>query len=457
MKIFTRIFVGFWITAVALIAITILFILSVPESSDPQSFYSPRTCMLAANDVYQRGGADALARYLGRATTTCGPAFLLYRNRIRMTDILDSNLYPVENGPAVDQTNHAAMEVRTLPWHTVAAFPKDFGMNPPSIFIVMHPPYTFFAHFTASVPSVSLHVAWRLALLVLIPGVFSYLLASYFIRPVTRFAGLAEQLGSGNLKARIDNSFTERRDELGGLSRTFNEMAGQIEAHVAGQKRFLAQISHELGSPLTRVNMALALAQKKTPPSLEPELDRIGYEANLLNELVQELLFLARLESGNEVERQTTTFSVASVIDEACTDARFEAEQIHKTLRIDCREDFMVTGHRDLLRRALDNVLRNSVRFARADGYINVEFFPSSTGAVGIISIRDDGPGIRPYQEHIIFDPFVTLPDRVTGVAGGSGLGLAIARQAVLANAGKILARNADSGGLVVTIELPIS
>jgi two-component system sensor histidine kinase CpxA len=233
-------------------------------------------------------------------------------------------------------------------------------------------------------------------------------------------------------------------------------MAGKIEILVADYKHFLAHVSHELGSPLTRVNMALALARRKADPLLEPELDRIGYETDHLNSLVQELLLLARLESGNELDRQSSSFNVGLVVEEACADANFEAGQIGKSVIFRKQEKFRVTGHRELLRRALDNVLRNGLRFARDAGSIQVDTFYRLEDKIGVISIHDDGPGIRPNQEEVIFEPFVTLPNGGSSVTGGSGLGLAIARQAVLANGGKIYAQNAEVGGLTVTIELPV-
>jgi two-component system sensor histidine kinase CpxA len=232
-------------------------------------------------------------------------------------------------------------------------------------------------------------------------------------------------------------------------------MAANTESLVDRYRDFLAHASHELGSALTRLNIALAIAKRNAGSQLEQELSRIGCEADRLNDLVRELLLLARLESGDELSRDRADFDVAALVDEACADASLEAQQLSKSVIIARREQFHLHGHRDLLRRAIDNVLRNGLRFAPTDGCVQVSYF-CKDGPAGIILIQDDGPGIPSGQEKTIFEPFVTLPDGDSEAkAGGSGLGLAIARQAVLANDGRISAKSGADGGLTVTIELP--
>jgi two-component system sensor histidine kinase CpxA len=232
-------------------------------------------------------------------------------------------------------------------------------------------------------------------------------------------------------------------------------MAVRIESLVLRYRSFLAHASHELGSPLTRLNLALALARRKGGQQLEPELDRIAQEANRLNILVQELLLLARLESGNELSRNPVSFDVGALVEDACDDANFEAEQLQKTVAIVKQDTFPIRGHPDLLRRAVDNLLRNALRFARKDGRVEVSYFRNNGPSTGVIVVQDDGPGVPAGQEESIFEPFVTLPGKQDEVAAGSGLGLAIARTAVSANGGKIYAQSASGTGLAVTIEIP--
>jgi two-component system sensor histidine kinase CpxA len=232
-------------------------------------------------------------------------------------------------------------------------------------------------------------------------------------------------------------------------------MAERIESLVLRYRSFLAHASHELGSPLTRLNLALALARRKGGQQLEPELDRIGQEAHRLNVLVQELLLLARLESGNELSRNPVLFDVGALVEDACDDANFEAEQLQKTVTIVKQDTFPVRGHPDLLRRAFDNLLRNALRFAKEHGRVEVSYFRNNGSSTGVIVVHDDGPGVPAGQEESIFEPFVTLPGKQGTAAAGSGLGLAIARTAVSANGGTICARSTSGTGLIVTIEVP--
>ena len=291
---------------------------------------------------------------------------------------------------------------------------------------------------------------------IFIAGFLSLLVAAYVVGPITRLNTAAEQLGGGDLKVRINSPLTNRRDELGDLARTFNGMAERIESLVTHYRDFLAHASHELGSPLTRLNIALALAQRKAGNNLGREHERISQEAYRLNSLVQEMLLLARLESGNEVNKETSVFSVRSIVTEAYENAKFEADQMKKLVTIDGLDDFEVRGYPVLLQRALDNVLRNALRFAETHVSIMVAKHQARAACAGVIRISDDGPGIGAGQEETIFEPFVTLsgtePD---GVSGGSGLGLAIARQAVSANGGTIKAERLASCGLLVEMELP--
>ncbi|SDE80694.1 sensor histidine kinase [Terriglobus roseus] len=313
--------------------------------------------------------------------------------------------------------------------------------------------------YLATIPSAEPHFLFRhLSTLspIFIAGVLSLFVAAYVVRPLTGLNTATEKFGGGDLKVRVQAPLATRKDELGDLARTFNGMAGRIESLVVGYKDFLAHASHELGSPLTRLNIALALAQRKAGQDLEQELDRIRQESYRLNSLVHEMLLLARIESGNEVNKEATLFDVRTIIEEAHRDAMFEAEQHQKTVESTVVESFVVRGYPVLLQRAVDNVLRNAVRFARQRIAIEVSLSRVETLRKGLIVIRDDGPGIKAKQEEAIFEPFVTLSgSELTGISGGSGLGLAIARQAVLANGGFISAQSARDGGLVITIELP--
>lgn len=446
MKIFLRIFTSFCVAFVAGIAISPLVLSEISRLPDNRFQHLPlselQDCANNAVKSYEGGGP----RELKDQKPDCYNGILLSSQGVALTNPLGRKLSPIELGLVKEAEGEAKVVIRALPIKTYVALPAGQDSRPSYIYLATIPP----PHFLL------LSHVLRLIYLVLIAGLCSGLLTLYLVRPITRLSYAAEKFGKGDLTARVHPSLSRRKDELGELGRTFDQMAANTESLVDRYRDFLAHASHELGSPLTRLNIALAIAKRNAGSKLERELGRIGCEADRLSDLVRELLLLARLESGNELSRDAADFDVAALVEEVCEDASLEAQQLSKSVVIARQERFYLRGHRDLLRRAIDNVLRNGLRFAQTDGRVQVFYFWKDGLAAGVILIQDDGPGIPAGQEEAIFEPFVTLPDRHSEVkASGSGLGLAIARQAVLANNGRISAKGGADGGLTVMIELP--
>jgi two-component system sensor histidine kinase CpxA len=228
---------------------------------------------------------------------------------------------------------------------------------------------------------------------------------------------------------------------------------------MSSQKAFLVQVSHELGSPLTRLNLALALARRKAGPALDSEFKRLEYESSELNSMIQQLLLLARLENASELNNARQRFSLAAIVEEVAADAKFEANQNDKGVRVVLHDTekwraVEVLGYDDLIKRALDNILRNAIRFTSARSSVEIRCTVLCAQEAQI-TVRDFGQGISPEQYSAIFEPFVRLPSRGNG--HGTGLGLAIAKQAVIAHGGSICARNADTGGLSIMVQLPVA
>ena len=446
MRIFLRIFISFCIAFLAGIAISPLVLHEISHRPDSKLLRLPlrqlEVCAKNAVESYEAGGPRALKDQ----KPDCYHGILLSSQGVALADPRGRKLSPIELDLVKAAQGEAKVIIRALWVNTYVALPANQDSRSSYIYLAIVPPPTTFL----------LSPFTRLGYLVFLAGLFSSLLAAYLVRPITRLSHAAEQFGKGDLRARVHPSLAKRKDELGKLGRTFDQMAANTESLVDRYRDFLAHASHELGSPLTRLNIALAIAKRNAGSQLEQELSRIGCEADRLSDLVRELLLLARLESGNELSRDRADFDVAALVDEACADASLEAQQLSKSVIIARQEQFHLHGHRDLLRRAIDNVLRNGLRFAQTDGCVQVSYFCKDGPSAGIILIQDDGPGIPAGQEEVIFEPFVTLPDGGSEAkAGGSGLGLAIARQAVLANDGRISAKSGTDGGLTVTIELP--
>jgi two-component system sensor histidine kinase CpxA len=443
-KIFARVFLGFWLAVIAIVALTAAAIATSSQFQANRfrsvSIDDVQACAQRELELYKTGTKRALPK----ATDGCSNGLLIPPDGAILSEAKLSR----EDAQLVKEIEGGkTLMIGTSPMGTSVALRLDPHSENPFIYLARIPvsrhPFT----------QMFLNTLGRL---VLVGGIFCYLLTAYFIRPITTLNRAAEEFGAGDLKRRVPDSTSLRTDEFGELGRAFNQMATRIESLVIRYKTFLAQASHEIGSPLTRLNIALALAKRTAGSQLHSELGRIGREADSLNSLVQELLLLARLESGNELTQEAVVYEVASVVDEVCANASFEANEHNKSVIVLKREGFQLVGYPNLLQRALDNVLRNGLRFCRARGCVQVSFFKKAGTAIGTILIQDDGDGVPAGREESIFEAFVTVGGEKSEAGAGSGLGLAIARQAVLAHHGIIYANNSPKGGLSVTIELPI-
>jgi two-component system sensor histidine kinase CpxA len=290
---------------------------------------------------------------------------------------------------------------------------------------------------------------WQFAVAAVVSAATCLVLIRHFVDPIRKLQRSTELFGQGNLGSRPDASLLDRKDELGDLSRTIGQMSTRISTLLSSQKNFLIQVSHELGSPLSRLNVALALARRKASPALIPELNRIQGDTSELSSMVQQLLRLARLESGLEHEDEEV-YSLHELLQQVCLDNQFTAEQTSKQVHLLSSPPINMRGHRELLKRALDNILRNAIRFTPEGGCVEVDvlFRPDD---IVVIQVRDSGVGVQDDKLDAIFEPFV----RASSDRSGAGLGLAIAKQAVRANRGTIRALNREEGGLLIEITLP--
>jgi two-component system sensor histidine kinase CpxA len=281
-------------------------------------------------------------------------------------------------------------------------------------------------------------------------------LAIHLAGPLRRLRSVMDRFGSGDLAARVHST---RRDEIGELARAFDLMAGRIETLLAAERRLLQDVSHELRSPLTRLDVAVELASTSDDP--KRSLDRIKRDIARLSVLVSELLQLTRAEgdpTALEMEEVCLDDLVRGLVEDCALEAVPKACTLHLHLGPPCS----VQGEHELLRRAIENVVRNAIRHAPEGTGIEVTTSSSaaspspssSSSPSAAIAIRDHGPGVPDELLGSIFEPFFRVDGHRSRESGGVGLGLAIARRAVELHGGRITARNA-SPGLVVTIELP--
>ncbi|MBE0618263.1 MAG: two-component sensor histidine kinase, partial [Proteobacteria bacterium] len=253
--------------------------------------------------------------------------------------------------------------------------------------------------------------------------------------------------------ARVGPSLGGRRDEVAVLGHEFDRMAERIETLVEAQKRLLRDISHELRSPLARLNVALGLARQKAAAAAESSLDRIEREAERLNELIGQLLTLTSLEGGAEgIARET--LDLTGLVCTVTADADFEARGRGRSVQMGACAAVAIQAAPELIRRALENVIRNAVSFTAAGTPVEVSL--EQEGAVARVTVRDHGPGVPETALEAIFRPFYRVADARDRQSGGTGIGLAITDRAVRLHGGSVRAENAPGGGLAVILTLPV-
>ena len=283
----------------------------------------------------------------------------------------------------------------------------------------------------------------RLGGLLITALILCYAFAKYLSSPIGKIRRATQQLAEGNLHTRVADQLGRRNDELGKLARDFDEMAERIESLLKSQQRLSRDISHELRSPLARMNVALGIAKQKASPEVSAQLERIESEADRLNQMIGRILTLSKLESGAqdyEKEKVDLVDIVASVAD----DADFEARPLGKSVEMTGDGSCMIEGNEPLLRSAVENVLRNAVRYTREGTAVEVSVVPN--GEKVKVLIRDHGNGVPDEELRNLFKPFYRVGEARERSTGGIGLGLAIADRAIAAHDGTIAARNTDDG-----------
>ena len=299
----------------------------------------------------------------------------------------------------------------------------------------------------------------RWALAVLISGLICYALTLYLTTPILRLRTATHQLAAGDLTARAGPKIGKRRDEIGDLVRDFNRMAERIEGLMTSQRQLISDISHELRSPLARLSVALGLARQRAGAEAASSLDRIEREAERLNELIAQLLTLARMESGAGLPDRVSV-ELHQLLADIAADAGFEAQDRNCQVEMAGSEPCVVEGSPELLHSAIENVVRNAVRYTAPGTAVQVKLqriCPSGNECWAQLTVRDHGPGVPETELANIFEPFYRTAGARERQTGGTGLGLAITGRAVRLHGGTITAQNAPDGGLLVELRLPCS
>lgn len=299
--------------------------------------------------------------------------------------------------------------------------------------------------------SPEIYAVW-FGIALLMSGLVCFALARYLSNPIRKLQIATKKISQGQLDTRVAKVIGSRRDEIADLGKDFDEMAIRLQSLVNNQKQLLSDISHELRSPLARLQVALGLARKKSGADIETEMQRLEKEANRLDDLVGQSLTLSRLDAGAEYPKDDFV-DIRQLLETIIKDCDFEARSNNKHVELHATQSWTINANGELLRRALENIIRNAIHYTPKDTTVEV-FLKEQTGNV-FISICDQGSGVPDEKLDSLFEPFVRLSEARDRDSGGYGLGLAIAYRAIHFHQGSILARNLKQGGLCMDIEIP--
>lgn len=435
--LFTKILLWFMLTVVATTTAT-FYVSSIFGGNRGPGAGAARFELREARAAWEHDGKDGLDRFLARLKDATGADASL-------TDINGMDVRG--NGRDWSKAIHAApndFSLRSfLPFLPFVRI--DTGRGFTTHMLSKDKKYYFVAVYPVRDPNWSIQVPQQTWWMLAIIAILCYALARQLTSPLRRMQKTIERFGRGDFSARVNS---RRADELGQLGRTVDQMAERIEGLVKSQRRLLQDISHELRSPLARLGVAVELARGGGDP--ETAFNRIEREADRLNVLVGELIQVTRAE-GDPAGLATESVRLDELVRVIVGDVHIEAERHHIGLDLDACEAEM-EGNPELLRRAIENIVRNAIRYSPDGG--NVQVSLKHVDSLYRICVRDYGQGVPEENLANIFDPFYRVEKDRGRTSGGVGLGLAIAKRAVELHHGAMRASN-QHPGLLVEIDLP--
>jgi two-component system sensor histidine kinase CpxA len=300
----------------------------------------------------------------------------------------------------------------------------------------------------------------QLPVAIVVGGIATFVLVLLVTRPIVRLRKAAHELAQGNLSARVSAPYSQVRvfegDEIQALVHDFDHMAERLESLVSAQKLLLRDVSHELRSPLARLSVALELAREDAEPEMEPHLQRIERETKVLNQLIGQLLTLSSMEAMDKITN-FAPLSLNALVEEMIPDAAYEAQQRQSTVVFRAKDQCIILGNRQLLHRAIENVIRNAIRYTEAGSEVEITLTSTleTQGGVAVLDVSDRGPGIPEKDLDAIFLPFYRVDHARSPHTGGTGVGLAIAERAVKLHGGNLQAFNRPDGGATLRMQFP--
>jgi two-component system sensor histidine kinase CpxA len=448
-SLFLKIFLSFWMALALFLVIAVLVTLAFrPRNATWEALRT--TTLNDAVAAYEEGGADQLSQYFDNLDASQHVRGFLFDERGQELSGRGAPDWAIRVARGGPRSPHDGVLFPPPPVQRDSRASAD-GKHRYIVVMGLPPgPRFFFGPRGMPVPG--------LILAILSSGIACYILAWFLTKPIARLRSATQRLAAGDLTARAGNPSSGGRDEIAGLIRDFDTMAGRLENLVKAQSRLLNDISHELRSPLARLNVALGLARQRSGPESASMLERIELEASRLNELIGRLLTLARLEDG-EQRVPATPVALDEIVSTVTEDAEFEAQARHCHVRCEIPAgDWSVRGEASLLHSAIENVVRNAIRYTREGSTVEIELArnQNATGVEAVVGVADSGSGVPPDALEKLFQPFYRLDDDRGRLTGGVGLGLAITERAVRFHGGRVAAFNRPEGGLLVEIHLPL-
>lgn len=449
-RLFIKVFLSFWSTVVLIgISLVLAFLLqpaNVPSKwhaglADTTHFFGT-----AAVRAFERGGASAAVGYI----------HALSEDAHIHGCIFDTSGDALAGESCAELSGLAARLVRGDP----SAQDIRRGLTRIAVFVTGPDGRTFiYASELLAGPGAAFGmspkiVLFRAGVAFIVSGLLCYFLTRYLTAPILRLRGVAQLIGAGQLGMRAEAKLESRQDEFGDLVRDFNLMASKTEDLISSQRQLMYDVSHELRSPLARMNVALDLLHRRVGE--DSAIRHMETDLQRLNEMITRLLTVAKLEAANALQNHVRV-NLTELISSIAVDAEFEAQEKGSRVVVIPEANLAVLGDPNLLRSAVENVLRNAMRYTRPGTAVEVSLQVSkATGSTeAIVAVRDYGSGVPEGELINIFKPFYRVTDAPASESTGVGLGLAISERIVALHKGRIRAINEPGGGLRIEMVFP--
>lgn len=445
-SLFARVFVIFWLAS-ALMIVSLAAITAMTNARPLSHRWLMHSLDLYANtavSAYEQGGTEGLDAYLSEIRSDSQISATLFKD--------NTNLTAAPIPPALsDLITTARTEQRSQfsfksPWLGVV---RQMRGGTVYFFVAQVQPIRMFGNFVNPESAV-----FRILLVLLISGSLCGLLAKSITRPIRSLQRAAMAIAGGDLAARVSPSLAGRTDELGSLAQDFDRMAERVEQLLEQQKLLLRDISHELRSPLARLNMSAELVQRGDLSAAV----RMQSDIKALEKMISDLLTLARIDAADRYSRRENVH-LGRLVQQITKDASFEGRAEAKTVVQTGVFDRYVCADGALLHSCVENVIRNALRHTPRGGAVEVNVADGTDAgrALAVINVSDEGSGVPEEALGQIFDPFFRVPSAGSHKQGGTGLGLSISLKIAVLYGGGITARNLQEGGLQVQIRLPLA